>query len=111
MNIDDMTTEQQAEFLRKLDPKILSKWDHHSRRQNLQSIVHVAVSVLVVVASGLLGAMLVAWGLHIVLPDHQHWLSAERLAQLQSFLFSAALAALVSQYAKGMLLDKESKGN
>ena len=82
-----------------------SKHKQHFRKEDLRSVIHWSIVILVLIAVVTIGGMLATWGWHTLAPQHYHWLSPEELTQIKSLLFSAAMAAFVSEYARKMLAD------
>ena len=47
--------------------------------------------------------MLITWGFHLLTTDEYHYPGSEQYDELKNVLFSALLAAFVSEYAKKVL--------
>ena len=75
----------------------------HRRREELRGNLHAGAVVLIWISIGILALMVLFWAYHLLAPDNIHFLSPEQYNELKSVLFSAALSAFVSGYAKKIL--------
>ena len=73
------------------------------RREGVRGAVHWGAMTLIWLAIGIVAVMLLTWAYHFVTPECIHYLNPNQFDKLENVLFSAALAALVSDYAKKML--------
>ena len=73
----------------------------HNRREGIRKWVHRVAIFLIVLAGIILSAMLITWAWHVMTP--WPYLSEGKYDELKNMLFSAAIAAFVSDYAKKML--------
>ena len=92
----EAVTEQQEFADDKLE-KEARKLQHH-RREGIRNIVHQSAMILIMVSVLILLLMMVIWAWHVLTP--WGYLTEERLEDLRNMLFSGALAALVSDYAR-----------
>jgi len=72
----------------------------HKRREVIRKHLHWGMVGLLWLGMVSIAALLLTWVYHIVAPNSCHWLSVEQLNKAQNVLFSAILAAVVSDYAK-----------
>ena len=75
----------------------------HRRREGVRQQVHVGALLLIWLAIIVSAGMLVTWGFHLLAPEGYHYLSPDQYDELKNVLFSALLAAFVSEYAKKVL--------
>lgn len=75
----------------------------HRRRESIRDTLHKGAKLLIWIAIVILTTMVLFWAYHLLAPEHLHFLSTDQYNELKSVLFSAALSAFVSGYAKQML--------
>lgn len=75
----------------------------HKRLEVLRKNLHQGAVVLIWIAMLALFSILVSWAWHLVTPEHLHYLGQNQINELKNILFSAALAAIVSDYAKKVI--------
>lgn len=68
-------------------------------KSRIRTAIHGAALWLLRLAALVFSIMFLTWALHIIVPSWG-WLCADELDRLQNFLFSATIAALVSEYAR-----------
>ncbi|MDE0308371.1 MAG: hypothetical protein OXI60_00860 [Acidiferrobacterales bacterium] len=73
----------------------------HNRREGIRKWVHRVAVFLIILAGVILSLMLFTWAWHVMAP--WPYLSEDKYEELKNMLFSAAIAAFVSDYAKKML--------
>ena len=74
------------------------------RAENLKNILHWLVVGGVVITGLLLIFGIVAWGWHVLLPVHWHWLTPEQISKMQDIMSSALLTLMISDRSKKYLM-------
>ena len=69
----------------------------------MRALVSWVVRILAIVGLLILTTMLLTWGWHFVTPENLHYLTAAQRDELKDVLFSAALSAFVTSYARRTL--------
>ena len=72
----------------------------HNRREAGLDLLFSVVRIFVVLGAALVCAGLIAWAWHFIGPAEYQWLTGPQLAKLETVLFSALLAAFLSEQAR-----------
>lgn len=73
------------------------------RKEVLRNNAHWGLILLLWIGVILVASMIAIWGIHMLGPNNYHFLSEGQYQELKSVLFSAALAAFVSEYVRKVM--------
>ena len=91
----DSIAESPVETTAPLTKKEYDSFDH-KKKWHIHKILVLSIWAMFIIA----GIVLIIRALHFIMPDCWCWLNAEKLQNIDKFLFSGAFGGILAKYAK-----------